>query len=95
MSVAHRFADAYLAYQVGRDTPAVQAVLRATCTPRFAALLSGSPVGASYEPFHVDAVSYRPPSTVVARFSNRQREHGTLHIHLQTGTGEWRVAGLS
>lgn len=41
--IATTFAQAYLAYQVGHDSPPVLAGLRATCTPKFAAELISQP----------------------------------------------------
>jgi hypothetical protein len=44
LTVATRFADAYLSYQIGRETNAIRLAIDQTCTPAFARLLLSQPV---------------------------------------------------
>lgn len=72
LRVARRFANAYVQYQIGRDTAAIDRAIRETCTPTFARLLLSQPVSipraqqrsVAARPAEVTRVLYTGPASL-------------------------------
>lgn len=72
LAVATGFATAYLRYQIGRDPPAVQQAIRATCTSPFADALLSQPVSIppdrrnslAAQPSALDSLTYTGPAAL-------------------------------
>lgn len=72
LQVATRFADAYVQYQIGRDSPAIKRAITDTCTTSFARLLLSQPVSIpsaqqhslAARPAEVTRVTYTGPASL-------------------------------
>ena len=106
LTVAARFAAAYMPYQIGRLPSWARAAIKRTCTPAFAHYLLSRPAEEAplLSAHPADAETYRVASVNLAAGSNRasvsyvsdqdRADTGAFLLTLAHRHGRWLVAAL-
>ncbi len=105
LTVARRFSDAYMAYQVARLSPRVRETIKHTCTPGFARFLLSHPVVLPpaliahpryLEVFRVASVNPGPGDQVSVSYVSEQlrSDTGAFLLRLTLRDGRWLISSL-